>query len=349
MKQKITFLIVAAALAFQGCKKNDDTYIAPIIKGSQVITMGANYENVVYFKLGTQTTTSVPVASWDLAFESSGGTAVKSNIARKSGVYVTASTRFEDVTSVPTSAIAYDDPTGDLGKTAIGAWAANGNTKDLVYVIYRGNNPPNSAIPIGYKKFQIKGFANGKYTIRYADLDGKNEVTKEVAVNTAKNFTYFSLDNGIVNAEPDKTDWDIVFSCVTVPGGGRNSYVISPAVLSNRYSGVTVGIDDPGATLTASDDPAAPINTFASSNSNFPVMTLSSAASLNYSDNAMTIGRGWHQILMPHATGIYKIYDWKTYVVKSTDGNSYKLKLTAFKNLTTGEVGHPSFEYEQMQ
>ncbi|WP_028298137.1 HmuY family protein [Olivibacter sitiensis] len=351
MKKKSNFLLIVSftLLGLQACKDDNDDYIPPVIKGSKVIAMGASYQNTVFFKLSTEKESSVPVSTWDLAFESQGGTAVRSNIARKGGVYATTSTDFSAVTTVPTSAIAYDDPSGDLSKTAVGAWQDNGTSKNLVYVLYRGNNPPSSATPIGYKKFQLLGYANGKYTIRHADLDGSNEKTDEITTNTDKNFTFFSFDEGIVEFEPDKKQWDIAFTCVTVRGGGPNSYVISPSVVSNRYSDVEVAVDNPGATLTASDDPAAPINTFESSNSNFSTIVLSQIGSYSFSNDAMSIGRDWHQILQPHASGIYKVYDWKTYIVKDTDGNYFKLKMTAFKNLTTGEVGYPSFEYEQLQ
>lgn len=342
----ITGILLLSASA---CKK-DKPYTAPVIQGSQVIEMGTDYENQVYVKLSTQTITSRLVSSWDLAFESSGGNAVKVNSGKKAGAYVSTTTDFGSVTTAPSRGFAYDDPSGDLSKTAIGAWAENGTSKNLVYIINLGNNPPASANTLGFKKLQVKSFSSGKYTIRFANLDGTEEKTVDIPVNTSKNFTYYSFATGVVDVEPDKNQWDMVFVGATVPGGGPpGSYVVSPSVMTNRYNGIKTAVDNPASDLAGSDDPNADINTYASSNSRYAGITKADAAGMEYADDVMTIGGTWKQILTPHSSGIYKIYDWKTYIVKDNEGRYFKIKFTGFKNLTTGAVGYPSFEYQELQ
>ncbi len=351
MKKNVKYsaLLAGLLLSAVACKK-DKPYTAPVIEGSQVIEMGATYENQVYVKLSTQTVTSKPVNSWDLAFESNGGNAVKVNTGKKSAIYVSSTTDFASVTAAPASGFVYDDPSGDLSATAIGQWADNGTSRNLVYIVNLGNNPPSSATNLGFKKFQIKSFDSGKYTLRFANLDGTAEQTVEIPVNTIKNFTYYSFSAGVVDVEPDKNQWDLMFVGATVAGGGPpGSYVVSPATVSNRYNGVTVAVDNPASALTESDDPNAEINLYASSNSRYGIITKADVFKFEFKEDAMTIGSNWRQILTPHSSGNYKIYDWKTYIVKDTEGKYFKIRFTAFKNLSTGAVGYPSFEYTELQ
>lgn len=335
------------------CKKNETPYTAPVIAGSKTIGMGADMQNQIFVNLSTGDTVSRPVANWDISFECSGGTAIRINSAKKSAVYNSQLTDFSAVTTAPAAkAFAYDDPSGDVTQTAIDTWDNNGNgqSKNYVYIINLGNNPPSSTTGLGYKKFQITGFANGKYTFHYANLDGTAEQTATISVNANTEFAYYSMQNNtMVDIEPNKNNWDILFTGVTIPGGGpAGSYTISIAALSNRYNGALVAVDNPGAGLTASDEPDSAINKLADSVSHYSKITVADFARLGSFEDAMTIGRNWYSIIKPHTAGIYKVYSWKTYILKNKAGKYFKLRFTAYKNLETGEKGYPSFEYQQL-
>jgi hypothetical protein len=68
-----------------------------------------------------------------------------------------------------------------------------------------------------FKKFmvRVKIGASGASVIRWADLNGENEMTAVIptATYSNKNLIHYSLVNKeIVEAEPDKTAWDLLFT-----------------------------------------------------------------------------------------------------------------------------------------
>jgi hypothetical protein len=87
--------------------------------------------------------------------------------------------------------------------------ATHNLTGDSIYVIQLANGD--------FKKLWIvskQSLAN-IYTIRYADLDGSNEMTKiiEVAPYEDKRFYYYSIENNEgVDREPLSESWDVLFT-----------------------------------------------------------------------------------------------------------------------------------------
>jgi len=351
--KRLSYLALSIGL-LAGCSKNDDApYVPPLIEGSQTVALGENFENQVFVNLAKQELISVSSGSWDLAFQSSGGTAIRVNTGKKSSVYLTGTTDFDAVTTAPGAvSFAYDEPEAmsDPSKTAIGEWGNDGTSKNLVYVINLGNNPPASSNPIGYKKMQVQGYADGVYTIRYANLDGSEEAMAQIPVNEQTNFTYYSFADGVVTVEPNKDSWDLAFAGVTVAGGGPpGSFTTSFAVISNTLNGTRVAEDDPGKDLADSDIPEDPINQLPDDASNYEQITKADYERLGGSDNPLEIGRDWYQILKPHQDGVYKVYSWRTYIVKTAADEYFKLKFTAYKSVETGKKGYPSFQYQELQ
>jgi len=345
MTQKFRFsLLASAVLLLNACSKDEPFTEIKLAEGTKTAEMGSDYANQVYFDLSEGTAVVRPANSWDLAFQSSGGTAVRSNFAKKTGVYAV-TTDFTSTTQVPATGLRYDDISLDLTKTAVGDW--QGKT----YVINLGLNPPTSAVSLGFKKFRVEGFSNGKYTLRYANLDGTEDKTVEIPVNTKTNFTYFSLINStVVDVEPEKGKWDIVATGITQPGGGPpGSYVVSVGFLTNRFENVQVAVHNPAADLAASDLPTAPINNVASSESKYDVLTKADFQTLSPTTDAAVIGKSWWQILQPHAQANYKVYDWKTYMIQDAEGRVYKMKFLTFKGGPDITSGYPSFQYNELQ
>lgn len=353
LSKQISYLALFVGL-LTGCSKKDEApYVPPVIEGSQTVALGENFENQVFVNLAKKQLISIPAGSWDLAFQSTGGNAIRINTGKKSSVYVSGSTDFDAVTTAPSaSSFAYDAPEAmsDPTKTVIGEWGNKEDSKRLVYIINLGNNPPASSNPIGYKKMQVQGYANGVYTIRYANLDGSEEKTAEIPVNEQTNYTYYAFANGLVKVEPDKGSWDLAFAGITVAGGGPpGSFTTSFAVIGNTLNGTRVAEDNPGKDLTDSDMPEDPINQLPDNVSNYEQLTKADYERLGGSDNPLEIGRDWYQILKPHQDGIYKVYSWRSYIVKTAADQYFKLKFTAYKDVETGKKGYPSFQYQELQ
>lgn len=336
------------------CKKDKPFTELEPIEGTLVAEVGEELRNQIYYDLSEGKATVIPVNSWDIAFESSSGFTVKVNSAKKSGVWNTGQQEFAAVTapSQTPGSFKFDNAADEKGGTAIGSWGTNGISTKNVYVINLGLIPPSSTTGIGYKKFVVEGFANDIYTLRYANLDGTGEKTVQIPVNKNKNYTYYSFQtDDVVEIEPDKGKWDILISGYTRPGGGPPpfSFVISVGALVNAYGGVRVAVDNPGKDLAATDDPEAAINTFPSSNSRYEEITAEDYNALQPADKQDAIGSDWYQILQPHRDGNYRIYDWKTYIVKDTEGRLFKMRFLAYKGGPNITKGYPTFEYKEIK
>ncbi|MGC4234810.1 MAG: HmuY family protein [Niabella sp.] len=342
-------VFILAAIA--SCKKDKPfTELTPV-EGTLVAEVGEELKNQIYMDLSEGSMHVIPVNSWDIAFQSEGGFAVKVNSAKKSLVWNTGQTNFNAVTepSSTPGVFKFDDAGNELGGTAVGAWGSNGVSEKKVYVINLGQDPPESTTSLGYKKLVIEGFANNTYTIKYANLDGTAEKTVQIPVNKNRNYTYYSFKtDAVVNIEPDKGKWDILISAYT-RRGGSTGITLGVGALVNTYGGVRVALDNPGSDLTPTDDPEAPINTFPSSNSRYDKITVADYNALVPSDKMLSIGSDWYQILQPHRNGIYKIYDWKTYIVKDVDGRYFKMKFLAYKGGPNITKGYPTFEYKEIK
>lgn len=346
----------AGLLLLAACKKNDQPYTPPVLaEGTLVAGMGAAYDSTVYVDLSSGKLTAVAAESWDIGIRSGGGKAIISNGAKKAGIYRIPSVNFDSVQAIPDAAskitLTYENTSFDTTATSIGAWAdEKGNSRKLVYIIDLGKNPPNGAATNGYRKFSILAASATDITLQYANLDNTGYTKITIPLDNTRNFTYFSFGSGkTAVVEPPKNQWDFMCTGITVPGGGpQGSYVVTMGVLHNRLSGAMVAVDNPAADLAASDDPAAAINNFSSTNGRYVLLTKADYTTLNPVAAADAIGKGWWQILKPHSGGNYKVYDWKTYLLKDPEGRFFKIKFTAFKSLVTGTPGYPAFEYKEM-
>ncbi len=114
----------------------------------------------------------------------------------------------------------WDRPSGNTDSTAIGQWweSSNGGTvisAKHLYLIDRGYNIKSRSA--GFKKMMIEGFSNDEYTIRFADLDNKNEATFKIKKNPALRIVNFSFDDGgkVMELEPPDDTWDLFFTRYT--------------------------------------------------------------------------------------------------------------------------------------
>ena len=130
----------------------------------------------------------------------------------------------------------------------------------------------------------------------------------------------------------------------------RESIVIyiglAASAVTNHYGGVKVATHDPYEGLEQNDDPDSEKNQKTITDSEYETLGLPDFTSLGSSDAGDAIGRSWLQILAPHSSGVYKVYDFITYIVNDQDGNYYKVRFLAYKGGNNAENGNPTFEYE---
>lgn len=302
-----------------------------------LVDMGGKlYTNQVYYSLETNSVVATNLfTEWDIKF-SCDTIAIMLNSARKMSVYNTHKVKFNEVSAadtiaVPEEAWQYDNPAGKIDSTAIGTWweALKPNeaiSKQEVYIIDRGTNERGRHT--GYRKFQILGYENNTYYVKFANLDGSNAFEIEVPINPSKNFVQLSMEDSakVLDLEPANDTWDLLFTRFTellyTNDGIPMWYGVTGALINPKY--VSAALDSGKA---------------------FEEITYQDAASLTLSNRINAIGHEWKWFDL--GKGVYSVLPEKVYIIRSVNGYLYKLHFTAFYN-DQGVQGYPKFEFQKL-
>ncbi|PWJ41885.1 HmuY family protein [Sediminitomix flava] len=356
--QKFSLIALLFSALFLTSCEDEDTNTnpdnPPLLGSTLTAEMGSNLAYQVYVDLSTGEMTKVATNSWDLAIENS-NKRIRTNTAKKVSAATPVEDSFVDVSSDEGLQYFYDAEDGDLDKTALAGWE-----ESRPYILDLGIDENGNAL--GKIKFEIAAVNDTQVTIKFASLDGSDEQETTFDLDTDKDFTYFSfINNKSVSVAPK--NWDIMLSAVTVrtgapcaamgpaavPGINCDIYRLTASTVSNNYAGVSVAKDDPYAHLEVNDDPESERNQYGIEESNYDDLVLADYDKLSPSSAANAIGRSWLYILAPHSSGIFKVYDFVTYLVKDVDGNHYKLRFLAYKGGGNAENGYPTFEYSSLE
>ena len=326
MKNLFYFIVFAVTVA--ACNKTEDN---PEVLVN--VHMGTNHVNDVYYSLEAVRTINSVRSDWDLAFSVPLQTAaIRINEGAGVMLYSWGDTTTWD--AVDTSGIAqwtpeYNDKSdwlnGAFNQYATGGfnfgWGTydHGNTYsvwgDSIYVIKLTDGSVK-------KLFIRKRIGNSDtYQLRWADIDGSNEVDAAFSpapYSGVKNFIHYSLvNNEIVEAEPDRDAWDLMFTkyIVKVPYGPvMVDYPVVGVLMKEGLKCVVVtGIDPASASYTDAME--------------------------DFSGNANMIGWEWkssdpvtHQIILAENTSYFvKLANEKIYRIYFTDYNSEDDGLVSFK------------------
>ena len=311
---------------------------------------GALYPNQVFVDLSTNRQTAISRTSWDLAFSSSDNFRVVLNSPNGMTARALTKTDLTTVTAADTvgfgaqlslnaifaaatessppswiaSALGWiDDPAGDLAKTAIAAVSATA-ADNKVYIVYIGTGPGNPAPALGWKKIRV--IRNGSnYTLQHANISATTFTEVQITKNPAYRFQFVSFASGVINAEPEKTKWDIAWTGFTntTPLSASLSipYYFQDVVLQNTAGVQAVQV----LTSTISYDAFAEAN----------------LAGLSFATAQLTIGSNWRSGGGPSTAP--SVRTDRFYIVKDLDGNYFKLKFTAL--VTNGERGKPQIQF----
>lgn len=158
-----------------------------------------------------------------------------------------------------------------------------------------------------YQKIWIQELASGSYTFRHAALDNSMDMvhTLTKSLYSGKNFAYYSLVNhAAIDKEPLSSSWDLVFQQYSALDQG--GYLVS-GVVSNY--GVEVA-------------EVYPVNNPTSFND---------WQNQSYSQNISTMGYDWKSY-----SGSWTLEDSLVFMVKSVDGDYWKLQFTGFGGSSNG-------------
>ncbi len=349
MKTKLTTAAVITVM-LTACKKDvDPVIIIPPSEGAQVqlngiagSEAGSAAGNSVYLDLSADKQTAVLRSGWDVGFYGGTDFRVVLNTFSVAGAKVLATSDINAVGAADTIGLTlttsqtnplpehlayFDDINGDITKTVIPAVSAV-DADNKVIIINRGNGGGIAARP--WVKIRVLRNGTTGYTLQYAGITETSFKTLQVTKNANYNFTHVSFNNGIVDGEPEKEKWDLVWSYSVFQtnfGAGNVPYNFSDLIAVNHLSNVTVAqkVYADAATATAA----------------FTAFNKDSVSNTTMINGRWTIGSNWRST--QPATGAKQD---RFYVIKDPNGNYYKLKCIAMGVGTDGGTrGKPEFKY----
>ncbi len=323
MKTRITIILFATSF-LTACIK-DEIPVTPYDRGDVVekqLAMESDYRNQLFFSLEAQEIISANLkSSWDLAFScATDGYQVQINGANAAKVYETNKTNFQDFSGLDFDNLdwEWDRPHGDLDSTAIGDYRANGN----VFIMDRGYDEEGNEL--GRVQFRLIQESKDTYKIFWATTNGNHKMEKVISKDASKNNVCFSFDQSdVVKVEPNKEQWDLLFSQYT--------HIFFNPFTAYTVTGVLI---NPNKTEVAIDTSIA-----------FVDLSMDNLGELKFTRDANAIGYNWKYYSL--SAGQFTVYDKVNYIIKTNKGFYYKLHFVDFYN-AQGEKGFPKFEFQKL-
>lgn len=195
---------------------------------SVTVAVGSSYSNQTYYSLSDNTTISLDNESWDIAFmlgDAEAGILLnESASASFSGpepelkLYIT---YVEDFSNTIDETLLTDTLYNNEANWQEGAFnsiAEQSDPDDYGWGAYNSSTGVVEGIWVyaiklrdeSWKKIKIESLENGIYTMKYADLDGANEVITTINKGDYDSpMAFFSFETEAVTASP--TGWDLLF------------------------------------------------------------------------------------------------------------------------------------------
>jgi hypothetical protein len=308
-------LIFIPALAFL----SNVTYSQVV---SDSVVLGPNYSDQVFYQLSTGNKTTANANQWDLQFfPSLRSASIRVNNGFGVELYQAVTT---DTSNFTTSTL--DTSSLTILRDGYATWETDaftsqstghpnygwGNYQGLGNVY--GNKVYAIKLTSGvFKKIMINSIQTmGSLTFSVADLDGTNSFTKTINRNTygTKRHFYYDVENdSILDSEPAKTQWELVFK--------KYNDQIAP----NFYYDVTGVLTNHGLTV-------AQVN-------NTEISTAKSNWNLHTYDSAINIiGGDWKSF--NNMTFSWEITDSLSYIMKDYNGDVYQLVFTGTSGASRG-------------
>lgn len=336
MKLHLTGILIVISFLVHSCFEEDQA-VPPYIPPDDVDTVSFHnsiYTHQIYFDLSSGEILAENENSvWVLGFEcAADGYHLRINSSDFWGVAHTGSVKFDSVFSdVPVYIWRSDKSDGDMDSTAVGDWLSL-DSGDPVYsneVYLVGKFNGISFEPI--KKVQFIYMDEQSYKFKVASLESSVGDTILISKDDNLNYVHYSFqDNKVMHLEPNKNEWDILFTqyfTILYTDDGIPAPYYVRGVLHN-----------PNMVESALD-----------TTSSFIEINYSNASSNLFSNKQDAIGYDWKSVKVDEGSNSaeYSVRIGYTYIIKDPDADLYKLRFKSYFN-ELGIKGYPSFEYSAL-
>lgn len=237
MKHKSQFIVTICASLLSGQLFAQSTF-------KDTVSMGQGYANAVYFNLRTGAKSQSAITSWHLAHTTvSRDNCIRLNHMNGVDVYAYPKGDNKDFGKMDTAGwMSWKRFYNDIHTHELGALNQSINSKDPMdfsWGVYNSTTHEISgdslylfvvntpSVGKSYLKFMpILQTATGDLIFRYATLDGSIDKTDTLKQSsfTGKTYKYYNFAKGVVQPEPSRENWDLLFTRylapTTPPGGG---------------------------------------------------------------------------------------------------------------------------------
>ncbi len=301
---------------------------APLQAEGDTISMNPAYVTDIYYNMETGIELSSPREIWDIAFAVPVfSAAILINDGSGVELYTwgngdTAGWANVDTVGMSTWGPLFNDPdeweNGAFNRNAGGhpdyGWGIyNAINHDVVgdslYIVKR---PDGSLYKLWIQRKTYNG-PNSVYHFKIANLDGSGETTQTIDCSpyASKNFIYYSIPaNQVIDREPAKTDWDLLFTKYMAMHPTGTPYIVT-GVLSNAHLGVA---EVKGVSQYL-------YNTYQGH---------------TYDSSRSVIGYDWKSFDL--GTFSWWVDDSTVFFLKTADGDVWKLFFEVFEGTSTGNI-----------
>ncbi len=299
------------------------------------ISVGPQYTNQIWYDLTSNTQTTIPLASWDIAFFSYNQNAsIRINSGAGARLWEILGKTYDDfdsnidttgLTSNPEKFVEWynSDTTWTIGAFNRGrdgfktegdfGWGNyDMNTHAIVgdkLYIYR-------SIEGKYYIFTIQDLISGTYTFKYRDLNTSDAITREFSKSstTSKLFGYYSISSDkFLDLEPLKSDWYLLFSKYIAMISDDSGNIVPYSVMG---------------VLTNYELPVVKVENIPPENAELPDLS-------TFSTNISTIGHTWKKFDMQNG---WSLVPNLSYFIQRDEDFFYHIYFTAFGGSSTGNI-----------
>lgn len=288
---------------------------------SDSVSIGAGYQNEVWYSLSQGELAQNNIADWDVAFDvSPTGYAVRINAGAGTRAWAYPGDTSEFATLDTTGMGQWTELTNGEMSWFEGALNSLENGLDVGWGQYNMNTHVISANRIFvlelsngvYQKFMINSLTTGVFYFRHATLDNSMDMNHQLDKSTFqnKNFGYFNLkSHSSVDLEPTKDSWDLYFGKYTADLG--IPYNVTGTLLNNNVEAIK----------------AYPVNDPANTSDWY---------AYTFGTDMNIIGYDWKSYNF--SAGGYDMADSTVYFVKDQEGDIYRIIFTEFEGSATGDI-----------